>query len=195
MILSPLYIFCVINVINKCDFQKILHYVQINHFFKSKNYTYHIIYHKCIQFYNLSIRFLVRSIHEFSRNPMSKFVCVDVFFLWIIQFRNMLVENYGLLSDIVPYSPIKLEFKCKWAGFIPWYNMRICILYHSLRFVSNVKYLISDTKIIYYLMFYLLYLCLFPYNGIRQHMLCYVFLPLVYPMLPVSLECQFLIIV
>jgi hypothetical protein len=51
----------------------------------------------------------------------------------------MLVENYGLLSDIVPYSPIKLEFKCKWAGFIPWYNMRICILYHSLRFVSNVE--------------------------------------------------------
>ena len=42
------------------------------------------------------------------------------------------------------------------------------------------------------LMSYLLYLCLFVYSGV-QHILCFVFLSLVYPMLPVSLNCLFLI--
>ena len=48
------------------------------------------------------------------------------------------------------------------------------------------------------LMFYLSYLCLFAHSGV-QHILCSVFvlfvfvLCLVYPMLPVSLECPFLI--
>jgi hypothetical protein len=42
-------------------------------------------------------------------------------------------------------------------------------------------------------MLYLRYLCLFAYNGV-QRILCFVFLRLVYPMLPVSLDCQFLIV-
>jgi hypothetical protein len=44
------------------------------------------------------------------------------------------------------------------------------------------------------LMLYLRYLCLFVYSGV-QHILCCVFvsLPLVYPMLPVSLDCPLLI--
>jgi hypothetical protein len=43
-------------------------------------------------------------------------------------------------------------------------------------------------------MSYLRYLCLLAYGGV-QHILCCVrvFLRLVYPMLPVSLDCQFLI--
>jgi hypothetical protein len=36
------------------------------------------------------------------------------------------------------------------------------------------------------------YLCLFADSGV-QHILCCVFLCLVYPMLPVSLDCSFLI--
>ena len=44
------------------------------------------------------------------------------------------------------------------------------------------------------LMSYLRYLCLFVYSGV-QHILCcvFVFLRLVYPMVPVSLGCPFLI--
>jgi hypothetical protein len=41
-------------------------------------------------------------------------------------------------------------------------------------------------------MSYLHYLCLFAYSGI-QHIVCCVFLRLVYPMLPISLDCPFLI--
>ena len=41
------------------------------------------------------------------------------------------------------------------------------------------------------LMSCLRYLCLFVYNGV-QHILC-CFFPLVYPMVPVSLDCQFFI--
>ena len=44
-------------------------------------------------------------------------------------------------------------------------------------------------------MSYLRYLCLFAYSGV-QHILCCIFvsgLRLVYPMLPVSMECSFLI--
>ena len=41
---------------------------------------------------------------------------------------------------------------------------------------------------------YLRYLCLLAYSGV-QHILClcflFVFLPFVYPMLPVSLDCPF----
>ena len=40
-------------------------------------------------------------------------------------------------------------------------------------------------------MSYLLYLCLFAHSGV-QHLLCFVFHRLVYPMLPVSLNCPFL---
>ena len=39
-------------------------------------------------------------------------------------------------------------------------------------------------------MSYLRYLCLFVYSGV-QHLLCCVCLRLVYPMLPVSLDCPF----
>ena len=42
-------------------------------------------------------------------------------------------------------------------------------------------------------MSYLRYLCLFVYCGV-QHILCCVVLHLVYPMLPVSLDCPFLIV-
>ena len=41
-------------------------------------------------------------------------------------------------------------------------------------------------------MSYLHYLCLFAYSGI-QHIVCCVFLRFVYPMLPISLNCPFLI--
>ena len=41
-------------------------------------------------------------------------------------------------------------------------------------------------------MSYLCYLCLFVYSFV-QHILCCVFLPPVYPMLPVSLDCPFFI--
>jgi len=41
-------------------------------------------------------------------------------------------------------------------------------------------------------MSYLRYLCLFAYSGV-QHILCCVFPRLVYPILPVSLDCPFLI--
>jgi hypothetical protein len=41
-------------------------------------------------------------------------------------------------------------------------------------------------------MSYLRYLCLFAHSNV-QHILCCVFLRLVYPMLPVSLDCPFLI--
>jgi hypothetical protein len=41
-------------------------------------------------------------------------------------------------------------------------------------------------------MSYLPYLCLVAHSGV-QHILCYVFLCLVYPMFPVSLDCPFLI--
>ena len=41
-------------------------------------------------------------------------------------------------------------------------------------------------------MFYLCCFCLFAHSGI-QHILCCVFLRLVYPVLPVSLDCLFLI--
>jgi hypothetical protein len=39
---------------------------------------------------------------------------------------------------------------------------------------------------------YLRYLCLFEYSGV-QHTLCCVFIAIVYHMLPVSLDCPFLI--
>ena len=45
------------------------------------------------------------------------------------------------------------------------------------------------------LMSYLRYLCLFSYSGV-QHILCcfcFIYLDLVYPMLPVSLDCPYLI--
>jgi len=44
-------------------------------------------------------------------------------------------------------------------------------------------------------MFYLRYLCLFVYSGVQHILLCFCFvgLRLVYPMLPVSLDCSFLI--
>ena len=42
------------------------------------------------------------------------------------------------------------------------------------------------------LMSYLRYICLFAYSGL-QHIVFYVFHRLVYPMLPVSLDCPFLI--
>jgi hypothetical protein len=42
-------------------------------------------------------------------------------------------------------------------------------------------------------MCYLRYLCLLAYSGV-QHILCFVFLCHVYPMLPVSLVCSFLIV-
>ena len=41
-------------------------------------------------------------------------------------------------------------------------------------------------------MSYLRYLCLLTYSGV-QHILCCVFLCIVYPMLLVSLDCPFLI--
>jgi hypothetical protein len=41
-------------------------------------------------------------------------------------------------------------------------------------------------------MSYLRDLCLFAYSGV-QHILCCVFLRLVYPVLPVSLDCPFLV--
>ena len=41
-------------------------------------------------------------------------------------------------------------------------------------------------------MSYLRYLCLFAYSGV-QHILCYVFIRIVYTMLPVSLDCPLLI--
>ena len=41
-------------------------------------------------------------------------------------------------------------------------------------------------------MSYLRYLCLLVHSGV-QHMLCCVFLHIVYPALPVSLDCPFLI--
>jgi hypothetical protein len=42
------------------------------------------------------------------------------------------------------------------------------------------------------LMSYLPYLCLFAYSGV-QHIACCVFLRIVYPMLPVFLDCPFFI--
>jgi len=42
-------------------------------------------------------------------------------------------------------------------------------------------------------MFYYCYLCLFSYTGV-QHILCYIFRRLVFPLLPVSLDCLFLIV-
>ena len=42
-------------------------------------------------------------------------------------------------------------------------------------------------------MSYLRYLCLFAYSGV-QHILCYGFHRLVYPMLPASLDCPFWIV-
>jgi len=41
-------------------------------------------------------------------------------------------------------------------------------------------------------MSYLRYLCLFAFGGV-QHILCCVFLRLVHPMLPVSLDCPFFV--
>jgi hypothetical protein len=41
-------------------------------------------------------------------------------------------------------------------------------------------------------MSYLRYLCLFAYSGV-QHILCYVFIRIVYTMLPVYLDCPLLI--
>ena len=41
-------------------------------------------------------------------------------------------------------------------------------------------------------MSYLRYLCLLTYSGV-QHILCCVFLRIVYPMLPISLDCPFFI--
>jgi hypothetical protein len=41
-------------------------------------------------------------------------------------------------------------------------------------------------------MSYLRYMCLFTDSGV-QHILCFVFLRRVYPMLPISMDCQFLI--
>ena len=43
------------------------------------------------------------------------------------------------------------------------------------------------------LMSYLCYLCLPTYNGV-QHIFCFAFLRIVYPMLPVSLDCPFFIV-
>ena len=42
-------------------------------------------------------------------------------------------------------------------------------------------------------MSYKRYFCLLAYSGV-QHILCFVFLRLVYPMLPVSLDCSFVCI-
>jgi hypothetical protein len=58
---------------------------------------------------------------------------------------------------------------------------------------TNSYYLVmvSSLKQMRYLM-KLSFLCLFVYSDV-QHILCCVFLRLVYPVLPVSLDCPFLI--
>ena len=43
-------------------------------------------------------------------------------------------------------------------------------------------------------MSYLRYLCLFEYSSVQHILFCFVFLRHVYPMLPVSLDCPFLIV-
>jgi hypothetical protein len=46
------------------------------------------------------------------------------------------------------------------------------------------------------LMSYLRYLCLFVYSGVKHKMycvLCFVYVCLVYPMLPVSMDCPLLV--
>ena len=61
----------------------------------------------------------------------------------------------------------------------------------SLRFPhkTDVRFVFTSGQLFLGgLMPYLRYLCLFTYSGV-QHILCYVFLRLVYPMLPVSLDC------
>jgi hypothetical protein len=61
----------------------------------------------------------------------------------------------------------------------------------SLRFPhkTDVRFVFTSGQLFLGgLMSYLRYLCLFAYSGV-QHILCYVFLRLVCPMLPVSLDC------
>jgi hypothetical protein len=61
----------------------------------------------------------------------------------------------------------------------------------SLRFPhkTDVRFVLTSGQLFLGgLMSYLRYLCLFAYSGV-QHILCYVFLRLVCPMLPVSLDC------
>jgi len=65
--------------------------------------------------------------------------------------------------------------------------LRICSVCRSHKFLLLYLLLFVGG-----LLSYLCHLCLLTYSGV-QHILCFVFLRLVYPMLPVSLDCPFLI--
>ena len=55
-----------------------------------------------------------------------------VCYLEITWHRTQLATHYNAV-----------ESQCKWVGLIPWYNMQIWILYHSLCLVSDVSNFIS----------------------------------------------------
>jgi hypothetical protein len=79
-----------------------------------------------------------------------------------------------------------------------WCVFTFVVLSCDVRYAFGIKtmFVFTSSFFVGELMSYLHYLCLFSYSGI-QHTLCCVFvlfvLCLVYPMLPVSLDCPFLI--
>ena len=97
---------------------------------------------------------------------------------WTICICNTVVnELYAILvADVYLY-------KCLIFNYEIFFPVNIFNLYRNI-FIFQL--------FVGWLMSYLRYLCLFAHTGV-QHILCCVFLRLVYPMLPVSLGFPFLI--
>jgi hypothetical protein len=66
--------------------------------------------------------------------------------IWIL-YHTYLISHYNFITH-----------KYKWAVLIPWYNMQVCMLYHSLSVVTNINHFISVTKHIFHVSYSWTYL-------------------------------------
>ena len=110
------------------------------------------------------------------------------------------IQVHVLCHDSLQFEPLSNRTLIKLYGNIVVYSFqfeRIALTIVSLLWKESDACYDFYIKTIFGssvggIMSYLRYLCLFAYSGV-QHILCCVFLRLVYPMLPVSLDCPFLI--
>jgi hypothetical protein len=101
-------------------------------------------------------------------------------------------------SHEIPFHGIR-ERNDIYAGWTTakcmWNHMKnvFCVMMSvTISAITKCSVLLYPQLFVGGLMSYLRYICLFAYSGL-QHIVFYVFHRLVYPMLPVSLDCPFLI--
>ena len=88
---------------------------------------------------------------------------------------------------------VSFACSCLYDGSCLIYVVCVCLYDGScLIYVVCMMAHVLFTLFVWWLMSYLRCLCLFAYIGV-QHILCCVFLRIVWPVLPVSLDCPFLI--